>query len=108
MAFASSSRHRKAKLLVDNGLLRVGQTVNYLGIYEPFRYQNRPDNLFFTARRGDTLHHIATAFYGDPKLYWAIADYQPVPILNPFIAIEEGRQIIVPSPELLHREILQL
>ena len=108
MALAVSSRHRKARLLVDVGLLREGLTVNYLGIYEPFRYRDRPDNRFFMARRGDMLHHIATAFYGDPKLYWAIADYQPVPILNPLVPLEEGRQIIVPSPELLQREILRL
>jgi hypothetical protein len=108
MPFAINSPERRARVITDEGKLVSGKTVEYMSLHDPFRYQERDDNLTYTARRGDRLEHIATVFYRDPQLFWVLADFQPNPILNPLLPLEPGRVIYGPSVEVLEREILNL
>jgi hypothetical protein len=99
-----TSRYRRAALFLDNGLLRPGRKTIFHGAYPRLRFQERRDNLRFRVRRGDTLDHLATVFYQDPRLWWIIADYQPEdsdPILAPLEPMQEGRTIIVPSVSIV-------
>ena len=106
MAFAITSPERRATVLVNEGELVPEKTVEYMSLHEPVRFQERDDNLTFTARKGDRLDHIAVVFYRDPKLFWVLADYQPNPIMNPMLPLEKGRIIYGPSLERLQQEIL--
>ena len=54
---------------------------------------------------GDTLWNLAVQYFqGVPyaaTLWWAIADYQPEPILDPTITLTPGDLIVIPSPILV-------
>ncbi len=107
MPLPQTSRHRKAPILVDDGLLLRNRTISFLGDYVPFRFVERIDNRVYIVRRGDKITHIAQTFYADPALWWVLADFQPVPILNPLANLEIGREIVGPSVDFLYREILR-
>ncbi len=95
-----SSRHRRAKLYVDHGLLRPDRKTVFSGPYPRIWYRQRRDNIRFRTRSRDTLDHLATVFYQDPRLWWLIADYQPedsVPILSPLETLKSGTLLIIPS-----------
>lgn len=68
---------------------------------EPFRYQHLNDNRQHTVAEGETLWSLAGHYFaGLPRpssLWWIIADFQPVPIDDPTIALEVGSIIVVPS-----------
>ena len=68
---------------------------------EPFGYLDLPDNRYYTVASGDTLFTIAErAFPSVPRpcgLFWVIADFQPNPILDATLALEVGRELVIPS-----------
>lgn len=83
----------------------------YLEDREPFNYQDREDNISHVVIDGDTLQSLAQYYYwyldrdaGD--LWWVIADYQPTPIINPFVPLQPGRLIVIPAPEFVSSEIM--
>lgn len=83
----------------------------YLTDREPFSYQDRPDNIPHLVEDGDTLQSLAQFYYWDldfdaGDLCWVIADYQPSPIINPFIPLKPGKLLIIPAPEYVTSEIL--
>lgn len=49
---------------------------------------------------GDTLWSLAARYYGgddgEANLWWAIADFQPEPILDPTIALAAGSTVLIP------------
>jgi hypothetical protein len=97
------SRHALTSAIQDD----QGRT--YLSDREPYGFQNFPDNVQHVARTGDTLSSLAaryfTGFDRPDGLWWIIADFQPQPILDPTLALEEGTMIFVPSVRTVHEEI---
>ena len=48
-----------------------------------------------TVKRGDTLDSLALDYYNNPTLYWIICSFNR--IRDPFISLEEGSTIKIPS-----------
>lgn len=48
-----------------------------------------------TIKRGDTLDSLALEYYNNPTLYWIICSFNR--IRDPFIQLEEGQKIKIPS-----------
>lgn len=77
----------------------------------PFRYVDRTDNIRHTVTAGDSLFTIAGRYYENftdrpSGFWWAIADFQPDPILDPTLVLDEGRVLFIPSQRTLREEIL--
>ena len=68
---------------------------------ERFLYRALDDNRDHLVSSGDTLFNLAErAFPSFPRacgLFWLLADFQPVPILDATIALEVGSTLIIPS-----------
>jgi hypothetical protein len=77
---------------------------------EPFRFRTFDDNRTHVVREGDTLHSLAARYFSGlarpAGFWWVIADFQPDPIVDPTIALETGRVLVVPSVRTLTEEIL--
>ena len=75
---------------------------------EPFRYRELSDNTLHRVADGDTLFRLAGRYFSaiarPAGLWWVIADFQPVPIVDPTLALEIGRAMIIPST----RTVLEL
>jgi len=88
------SRYAGVEALVDGGGRR------YLGEREPFGFHPFVDNRTHAVVEGDTLFHLAGRYFSPlPRacgLWWLIADFQPVPILDPTLALER-RLLVIPS-----------
>lgn len=78
----------------------------------PLRFRVHPRNRVHVVVEGDTVFHLAEKYYGDLSgrgrgvaraagLWWAIADFQPTPIVDPTLELEVGREIIIPAFELI-------
>lgn len=89
--------------------IREGDTT-FLTERVPFRYRELADNVIHVAQAGDTWDSLAGRYYGDmPRgcgFWWAIADYQPEPVVDPTIALEPGARIVIPSQRVLTTIIL--
>lgn len=77
----------------------------------PFRFRDRVDTIVHLATTGDSLHSIAARYYGTisstpERLWWVLADFQPAPVIDPTLALEEGRFIYVPAPAVVQSEVL--
>jgi hypothetical protein len=72
---------------------------------EPFPYRDEPDNSTHFVTEGDTLWGIAHfKFAGYPRpcgLWWIIGHFQPVPIIDPTIALKAGTILFIPSARLV-------
>lgn len=76
----------------------------YLSDPEPYRFQSFPDNRQHVVKDGDTLQGLAARFFPDEDaalLWWAIAWFQPDPILDPTLALEAGSTLVIPGPSAL-------
>lgn len=82
----------------------------YLTEREPYRYRPLPDNRVHRVVDGDTLFDLAGRYFAPlPRAcgyWWAIADFQPAPIVDPTLALATGIEIIVPSNRVLTDLIL--
>lgn len=82
----------------------------FLSEAEPYAYRDLADSVQHVVKTGDTLFNIAGRYYGSmPRpaaFWWAIANFQPNPILDPTITLTEGSVIVVPSLATLQNEIL--
>jgi hypothetical protein len=101
-----TSRYSKSNLVYDIGLLREGVLTAYLTDPVPIKFVDRDDNTKIEVRLGDRLDNMAVAFYGDPDLWWVIADFQPNPVMEPLF-LEPGRELIVPSYSYVFNTILK-
>jgi hypothetical protein len=77
---------------------------------EPYRYRTLPDNRRHLVVEGDTLFELAGRYFAPlPRacgFWWVIADFQPDPILDPTLALDVARVLIIPSPRVLTDVIL--
>lgn len=68
---------------------------------EPFTYVSLADTVIHTVATGDTLWGLAHLYFqplARPSgLYWIIMDFQPVPIVDPTIALSTGQILHIPS-----------
>lgn len=82
----------------------------YLTEREPYRYRAHADNRQHTVVHGDTLWGLAGRYFAPLEracgYWWAIADFQPVPIVDPTLALEVGRTLHIPSTRVLTEIIL--
>ncbi len=77
---------------------------------EPCRYRRLPDNRVHQVVDGDSLFDLSGRYFAPlPRAcgyWWAIADFQPDPILDPTLALETGRAIVIPATRVLTDVIL--
>ena len=76
---------------------------------EPYRFKQFVDNVTHTVSAGDTLFTLAAKHYvgmtRPAGLWWAIADFQPDPIIDPTIGLAIGRILFIPSTRTLIEEV---
>lgn len=82
----------------------------FLADREPFGYRELPDNRTHVVVEGDTLWLLADRYF-DPLpracgYWWAVADFQPEPVVDPTLALQIGRVVIIPSLRTLTELIL--
>lgn len=84
--------------------------VKELGAVEPYRFRELSDTRTHTVTDGDTLFSLAGLYYSAiPRgcgLWWAIADFQPEPIIDGTQELETGRVLYIPSERVILNEIL--
>lgn len=99
-----ASRHSFALGLRDEGA-RL-----FLSEREPYRYREHPDTRVHVVAQGDSLFDLAGRYFAAlPRgcgFWWAIADFQPDPIVDPTLELEVGRRLYVPSLRVLTDVIL--
>ncbi len=82
----------------------------YLTEREPLEYRDFPDNGTHTVRQGDTLFGLAGRYFARLErgcgYWWAIADFQPEPIVDPTIELQVGSELVIPSTRVLTDVIL--
>lgn len=100
------SRHRFSLAFKDD----AEDTHLYLSEAVPYAYRDLPDNIQHNVKEGDTLFNLAGRYYvGMPRpagFWWAIAQFQPDPILDPTVKLSPGSVVVVPSLATLQNEIL--
>lgn len=81
----------------------------YLTERIPFRFKALADNRQHRVGVGDTLHQLAARYFKRLRrpagYWWVIADFQPVPIFDPTIALVPGSVIVIPSVRTLLEEV---
>lgn len=77
---------------------------------EPYRFTRHADTREHVVKQGETLFGLAGAYFSAlPRgcgYWWAIAEFQPDPILDPTLALEPGRKLYIPSARVLTDIIL--
>jgi nucleoid-associated protein YgaU len=83
----------------------TGNDELFFGTRKPIQFVDSPDNTFHIVQGGDTLENIASRFFrGFPEpatLYWVIAEFQPIPIIDPTLRLQPNQMLIIPSPALV-------
>ena len=57
--------------------------------------KNDTPYILHTVKKSDTLDSLALYYYNNPTYYWIICDFNR--IQDPFIDLEEGQKIKIPS-----------
>jgi hypothetical protein len=82
----------------------------YLAGREPYRFTVHADTRIHRVTEGDTLFSLAGKYFEPlPRAcgyWWAIADFQPDPILDPTLELERGAVLFVVSLRVLTNVIL--
>ena len=77
---------------------------------EPYALHEHPDTRTHVVAQGDTLFDLAGRYFAPlPRacgFWWAIADFQPDPIIDPTLQLDVGRQLLIPSVRVLTDVIL--
>lgn len=63
----------------------------------PINHQEDINDIIYTIKEGDRLTNIAYKFYGNPLLWYLIADVNQID--NPLF-LEVGKNIIIPNQEI--------
>lgn len=90
-----SSRYRKLNRVVDDS------NDEYIEGYEPMTFPKSPDDRYHlvTPKEEDRLDLISHQYYGNPLLYWVIAEASG--INDPFI-VPAGSTLRIPSKQSLY------
>jgi hypothetical protein len=87
----------------DAGLLQLTDR-------EPYRFRAHADNRVHVAVQGDTFWDLAGRYFAPlPRAcgyWWAVADFQPDPVVDPTLMLEPGRRVFIPSLRVLTDVIL--
>lgn len=82
----------------------------YTTEYEPYTYEDLPDNKEHTVLEGETWEDIASKYWAPifqaATLWRFIADFQPSAVIDPFIKLKAGDVVVVPSRNTLYTKIL--
>jgi hypothetical protein len=92
-------------------ILRDALGRSYLSDRTPYRYQPHPDNREHRVTQNDTLATLAGLYFAPlPRacgLWWAIAEFQPDPIIDPLLSLHDARETVtIPSLRVLTDIIL--
>lgn len=64
----------------------------------------------YTVKEGDTLHGIAYQHFkplpNAEHLFWVIAGFQPIPIMDLTLDLEKGRTLYIPSTRVVEERII--
>lgn len=106
MAVYSGSRFEHCECLWVEGARFV------FGERAPYRYTPHSDNQVHKVVQGDTLPLLAGRYFAPlPRAcgyWWAIAEFQPEPIINPLTPLHLQRSlVVVPSVRVLTDVILR-
>jgi len=98
-----NSRHEFTSAIEANGVRVLTRRV-------PFRFQDLNDNVQHLVSAGESLFTIAGRYFKGVTerpsgLWWIIADFQPNPIHDPTLELEEGTVLFVPSERTVREEI---
>jgi len=98
------SRHLHTEGVIDS----AGR--KWLTHREPYRYVEHADTTLHAVVQGDTLSSLADRYFAAEAraagFWWAIADFQPQPIIDGTLQLEPGAVIHVPSLRVLRTVIL--
>jgi hypothetical protein len=87
----------------DSGVLRLTDR-------EPYGFHAHADNRTHMVVQGDTLWDLAGRYFAPlPRAcgyWWAIAEYQVDPIVDPTLELDLGRRLVIPSLRVLTDVIL--
>lgn len=80
----------------------------YTSLRDRITYDDIEDVLAYSVKDGDTLHSVATKFYGQDgaTFWWAIADFQPDPINDPTVKLVSGQILFIPPLAEVHEVLL--
>jgi hypothetical protein len=77
----------------------------------PYGFAPHADTRVHVVAQGDTLADLAGRYYAPlPRAcgyWWVLADFQDPPIVDPTLALEVGRRLLVPSLRVLTDVILR-
>ncbi len=100
----ANSRYRHCRGVLDES----GHTL--LTERKPFGFWRFADNLEHRVVEGDLLWGLAARYYAALErldgYWWVLADFQPEPIVDPTLALEVGRVLMIPSLQMLTDVIL--
>ena len=82
----------------------------YLTGREPYRFTEHPDTRVHRVVDGDSLFTLAGRYFEPlPRAcgyWWAIADFQPAPVLDPTLMLEPGSALYIMSLRVLTDVVL--
>ena len=77
---------------------------------EPYRFRAHADNRVHVAVQGDTFWALAGRYFAPlPRAcgyWWAVADFQPDPVVDPTLLLDPGRRVFIPSLRVLTDVVL--
>ena len=82
----------------------------FLAEREPYGFHEHPDTRMHVVAQGETLFGLAGRYFAPlPRacgFWWAIADFQLDPILDPTLELDVGRRLFIPSVRVLTDVVL--
>lgn len=106
----NNSRYRHTLVFIDDRPeSEAGRAagVVYYGQRRPIRFRDDVDTVAHTVMDGENLAGLANTHYqGFPNpssLWWIIAEFQPVPIIDPTRKLRGGTVLLIPSATLVAR-----
>ena len=84
----------------------------YLTRAKKFTYRDRRGTIRHRVKIGDTLFTLADKYYSvfprPAGFWWIIADFQPDPIHDPTVRLQEGSILLIPSLRVVEEEIFNI
>lgn len=100
MAVNTTSRH-----FLCVGVTRIDDGLTFLLDREPVRFQVHKDTKRIVAREGDTWYSLASEHFpsipNGEQLFWAICDFQPVPVIDSTIDPIAGTLVYIPAEDFV-------